>query len=194
MLNELVSSINSAVSGANANVVEKEGTQSVIFIESANILEVCKHLKSNEGVKVLEVITGCDFEDRIEVSYVLATFDPQNNKEFILKTKLAKNGADHTPEIDSVCEVWKAANWQERECYDMVGVQFNNHPDLRRILCPEDWEGFPLRKGYKVAEKYHHMVINPMDKMNISERETAGHLTARFLKNQSTAPEQTTQD
>jgi NADH-quinone oxidoreductase subunit C len=50
--------------------------------------------------------------------------------------------------IDSVVGIWAGANWHERECYDMFGITFNNHPDLRRVLMPEDWEGYPLRKDY----------------------------------------------
>ena len=88
------------------------------------------------------------------------------NNELILKVKLPKESPSATPEIESVCSVWKAADWQERECYDMVGVIFKNHPDFRRILCPEDWEGWPLRKDYDVAEEYHGMTINPEEKVN----------------------------
>jgi NADH-quinone oxidoreductase subunit C len=57
-------------------------------------------------------------------------------------------------EVDSLCEIWKTANWHEREVYDMFGLTFKNHPDLRRILLPADWEGYPLRKDYKVQDYY----------------------------------------
>jgi NADH-quinone oxidoreductase subunit C len=63
-----------------------------------------------------------------------------------LRTRLAV-GDTHCP---SVTDVWRGANWMERECYDMMGVVFDGHPDLRRILLPQDWEGFPLRKDYAV--------------------------------------------
>lgn len=59
------------------------------------------------------------------------------------------------PSIPSVCDLWPAANWHEREAYDMMGIVFENHPDLRRILLPEDWEGFPLRKDYVFPAHYH---------------------------------------
>jgi NADH-quinone oxidoreductase subunit C len=63
------------------------------------------------------------------------------------------------PEIPSVASIWPTANWHEREAYDMFGVVFTGHPDLRRILCPEDWDGFPLRKDFKVPEFYQGMKV-----------------------------------
>ena len=59
------------------------------------------------------------------------------------------------PEVPSVSRVWSIADWHEREAYDLVGIHFTNHPNLRRILCPEDWEGHPLRKDYEFPLEYH---------------------------------------
>jgi NADH-quinone oxidoreductase subunit C len=59
------------------------------------------------------------------------------------------------PEIDSVADIWPIADWHERETYDLVGVRFRNHPNLKRILCPEDWVGHPLRKDYEFPLEYH---------------------------------------
>ena len=76
----------------------------------------------------------------------------------VVKTNLPRWKADvpgQPPEIPSVCGVWRGANWHEREVYDLSGVWFTGHPDLRRILCPEDWEGFPLRKDYEMPLDYH---------------------------------------
>jgi NADH-quinone oxidoreductase subunit C len=61
------------------------------------------------------------------------------------------------PFVSSVESLWKTANWHEREAYDLVGVKFRGHPDLRRILTPQDWEGHPLRKDYKQQESYHNV-------------------------------------
>lgn len=75
--------------------------------------------------------------------------------KFVLKVKVP--AAD--PRVPSVEAVWKVANWLEREAYDMVGVVFDGHPDLRRILLPDDWDGFPLRKDYQVPEYYNGMKV-----------------------------------
>jgi NADH-quinone oxidoreductase subunit C len=75
------------------------------------------------------------------------------------------------PTVDSVVNVYAAANFLEREVYDMFGITFNNHPDMRRILCPDDWEGFPLRKDYVAQKDYNGMTVYPDNKMNMEDRE-----------------------
>jgi len=161
MHNEVAAFLNSSVSGSQATAVIAELGDSTVFVDSSKIFEVCKALRHSQwDFNVLQVITGCDYPDRIEVSYILASYT--HNHELILKTKLPRTN----PELESVVSIWKAANFQERECYDMLGVVFKNHPDLRRILCPDDWQGFPLRKDYVVQEKYLDMTVNPAHKIN----------------------------
>ena len=70
---------------------------------------------------------------------------------------------DLETEIPSVAKIWRTADWHEREAYDLFGIKFSNHPDLKRILLPEDWDGHPLRKEYKTPEYYNGMPI-PKDK------------------------------
>lgn len=166
MHNEIVELINKKVSGANATVELREVGDSPVFIDASKIKEVCEVLKESDPYRfnVLQVITGTDYPDHIEISYIVASFI--TNLELILKIKVSKSDLF----VDSVVSVWSAANFQERECFDMLGVNFKGHPDHRRILCPDDWEGFPLRKDYKPAEKYRHFTINPESKMNTEDR------------------------
>ncbi|MCP4913620.1 MAG: NADH-quinone oxidoreductase subunit C [Oligoflexia bacterium] len=165
MHKEFADFINSKVSGANATVVEAEVGDSTVFVEASSILATCEALKDSDfEMNVLQCVTGTDYSDRIEVSYILASFT--KNSELILKVKLPKTSSDATVKVDSVCSVWKSANFLERETYDMLGVEFVGHPDHRRILCPEDWEGYPLRKDYKVQEVYNDMVVDPPAKIN----------------------------
>ncbi len=182
MLKELHKELSQKFSGEFTLVEAEKGT-SHIFVPKEQLLEVCKYLKDSEHeLHTLEVITGCDYPpDTIEVTYMLASFT--KNLEVMLKVKLDRAN----PEVDSVVPVWNAANFQERECYDMVGVLFKGHPDLRRILCPDDWEGFPLRKDYEVAKVYNGMEVNPENKMNLFEREFAQKEKERLRKEKAEA-------
>lgn len=161
MLNELVEKINGAVSGAGAKVNQAELGDSSVTVASGEIYKVCEFLKA-DGFNVLHVISTIDYpaKNMIELSYILS--DYRENRDVIIKTEVPREGG----KVDSVCSIWKAANWQEREAFDMMGVTFNNHPDHRRILCPDDWEGHPLKKDYVVQEVYNGMTVNPAEKVN----------------------------
>ncbi len=173
MHSELVTLINGAVSGANATVInppEDGAGDSSILVDASKIYEVCEFLKTNDQYPfpALQVISGVDYTEYLEVCYMLASFNLENSYQLILKTQLKNR---ENPELQTVVPVWAAANFQERECYDMIGVKFKDHPDLRRILCPDDWEGFPLRKDYEVQKVYRGMEVNPEGKMNFEDRE-----------------------
>jgi NADH-quinone oxidoreductase subunit C len=117
-------------------------------IAAERIVVVCAYLKQVQNFVRLSTVTGVDWypgEPRFEVIYHLHS--PERNERLRLKCRLA--GAN--PEIDSVTTVWRGADWYERETFDLFGVRFRNHPDLRRIMLPEDWEGYPLRKDYPVT-------------------------------------------
>jgi len=172
MHNQVVEFLNKAVPGANAIVnelVANVGDKSVT-VDSAKIKEVCEALKTSPDfqINVLQAVSAVDYADRIEVNYILASFIL--NTELILKAKLPRGDKNNLPKINSVVSVWSAANFQEREAYDMMGIEFVGHPDLRRILCPYDWDGFPLRKDYVVQEKYLDMVVDPPGKNNTDDQ------------------------
>ncbi|MCF8059347.1 MAG: NADH-quinone oxidoreductase subunit C [Bacteriovoracaceae bacterium] len=169
MLKDIASFLNSQVSGSKAEAYEAEVGDGHVSVAGEHLFACAKALKESSefDMNVLQVVSGVDYADRIEVNYMLASFT--KNTEFILKVKLPKKSSDDIPEVDSVCSLWKAANFLERETYDMVGVKFNNHPDHRRILCPEDWEGFPLRRDYVVQKEWDGIEVNPAHKVNSAD-------------------------
>jgi NADH-quinone oxidoreductase subunit C len=102
----------------------------------------------------LMCLSGVDYqEDRLGVVYHLHSM--KWNHKITLKVDVT---VEH-PHCQSVESVWKTANWHEREAYDLIGIIFDGHPDLRRILLPDDWEGHPLRKDYQVQEYYNGMKV-----------------------------------
>lgn len=112
-----------------------------------NIVEVCSFIKTDSELEFVycEDITAVDWAkrtNRFTVVYHIYSFN--NNLRIRVKADVDESDC----KIDSVCSVWKAANWQERETYDMYGIEFNNHPDLRRMYMPEDFEYHPLRKDF----------------------------------------------
>src|SRR5690606_10281297 len=109
----------------------------------------------------LSSVTGLDNgpeKGTMEVIYHL--YSIPYNHHFTIKVALERDLVNsNPPNLPSVTSIWKGANWQEREIFDMYGIVFEGHPDLRRILLPEDWEGFPLRKDYKTQDYYHGIKV-----------------------------------
>jgi NADH-quinone oxidoreductase subunit C len=124
-----------------------------LSIAPAQIVDVCHVLKASGGFERVSGITAVDWwprEPRFEVVYLLHSI--RKNTRLRLNVRLGEGA-----EIDSVCSVWRGANWYEREVFDLFGIQFRNHPNLERIMMPADWEGHPLRKDYPVhGHKYSY--------------------------------------
>ncbi|MGI8960308.1 MAG: NADH-quinone oxidoreductase subunit C [Bryobacteraceae bacterium] len=122
-------------------------------IAPAQIVDVCRVLKDSVGFERLSAVTAVDWwprEPRFEVVYLLHSI--QKNTRLRMNVRLGED-----EEIDSVCSVWRGANWYEREVFDLFGVRFRNHPNLERIMMPADWEGHPLRRDYPVhGHKYSY--------------------------------------
>jgi NADH-quinone oxidoreductase subunit C len=147
----VVSALQSALPGALAGAKLDRGELS-LEIAPASIVAVCRWLKDLLGFVRLADLTAVDLhprEPRFEIIYHLHSF--ARNERLRLKCRLAGDSA----EVDSVTCVWRSADWHEREVFDLFGVTFRDHPNLRRIMMPEDWEGHPLRKDYPVyGNKY----------------------------------------
>jgi len=122
-----------------------EGKDSAISVKADDLLEVASHLKEKQGYDYLSAVTGVDYPDRFEVIYHLYSLK-EGKGPLILKVSASKE----EPEVPSVTPIWPGANFQEREVYDLVGIRFAGHPDLKRILLWEGYEGHPLRKGFPI--------------------------------------------
>ncbi len=127
-----------------------------IVIRPELIREVSRYLFEEPDLNFdyLMSLSGVDFNDgNLGVVYHLHSMGRKHR--IVLKVRVSKG----KPDVPSVESIWKTANWHEREAFDLFGILFLNHPDLRRILLPDDWEGFPLRKDYKVQEYYQGMKV-----------------------------------
>jgi len=136
--------------------IEGDQNEKWIQIKPENWFEVANYLKSDKDLLFdsLQCNTGVDIgEGFLESRYNLHSMKYLNSIEIRIKVSI------ENPEIPSVEKIWRVADWFERETYDMFGIVFSSHSDLRRILLPEDWEGWPLRKDYEVQETYHGIVI-----------------------------------
>jgi len=122
-------------------------------VRAERMVDVARFLKRTMGIELdhCNDLTALDWPKRNVIEVVYHLFSYRHRHGIVLKVE-----ADRAkPEVPSVEGVWKAANWQERECYDMFGVVFTGHPDLRRLLLPDDWEGWPLRKDYQESGGWH---------------------------------------
>jgi NADH-quinone oxidoreductase subunit C len=116
----------------------------VITLPAERLLAAARELR-DLGFDRLGMVTAVDWGEDFEMVYRIMSRSMSSSA--FVKTHIARAEA----RIDSLCEVWPAANWQEREVFDLFGIEFTGHPDLRRILLPDEWPGWPLRKDYEDA-------------------------------------------
>ena len=124
-----------------------------IRVRPVDLLAVATFCKTDPTLafECLSNETGVDYPKREEIEVVYHLFSYTLRHALTLKVGLARDN----PRVATVSAVWRAAIWQEREIFDLLGVDFDGHPDLRRVLLPEDWVGHPLRKDYVEPETYH---------------------------------------
>ena len=158
---EVAELIKNAFPSECKEITEFQG-QIGITIRKDRIKEILRYMHDTPGMEFhfLSDICGVDYlgkkEPRFEVVYHI--FSTKSNIALRIKAQVPEDDLA----IDSVIDVWSGANWRERECFDMFGVRFNGHPDLRRLLMPDDWDGFPLCKEYPL-------------KSDLGEREWKGY-------------------
>jgi NADH-quinone oxidoreductase subunit C len=123
--------------------------QAIVLVAVAKLKEVCRYCRDEEKFDMLTDLTAVDWpkrEKRFDIVLNLYSF-PKNER-----LRLKAHAGEHDA-VPSVCELWPAANWLERECYDMFGIVFEGHPDPKRILLPDEWQGHPLRKDYDILRQ-----------------------------------------
>ena len=158
--------------GAAVTAKKLDALDPFVVIDPAKLVEVSKFLRDDPRLKfeILNDISGVDyletdpkkapkagFDPHLELVYHLSSFTFPGRR-FTLKMSLPRwkdDAVGSLPEVPSVCGVWRTADWQEREVFDLLGVTFVGHPDPRRILLADDWVGHPLRKDYEFPLEYH---------------------------------------
>ncbi len=128
-----------------------------VELKGENWADIAKFLKENPSLYMdqLECISGVDLgeEKPLQSRYNLHSMEHRHKIEVVIT--LSKDN----PSVPSIEQVWGIGDWFERETYDMYGIVYEGHRDLRRILLPEDWEGWPLRKNYETPESYHGIIV-----------------------------------
>jgi NADH-quinone oxidoreductase subunit C len=159
--NTLIALLQEAVPGAQFESAPSIDLQTTMYVSRDDVPVVARALREQPELAFtfLAELTAADYwprEPRFELVYILVSI--QNQLRLRLKVRL--HGAD--ARVVTVCDVWPAANWLEREVWDLFGIIFEGHPDPRRLLMPEDWEGFPLRKDYPVQIRMKPQYAQPL--------------------------------
>lgn len=145
--------------GLEAFTVNTTNPQPYLTVPADRLVELCRFLRDDERLffDLLACVTAIDNgpdADTMEVVYNLTSIPYEHN--LMLKVVVPRNtGSSQLPSVPSIAHIWRTADWHEREAFDLVGIRFEGHPDLRRILLPTDWVGHPLRTDYKEEEQYH---------------------------------------
>src|SRR4030066_481854 len=155
--NSILEKIKNKFADAIVETVEFRGELTVV-IKKEKLVEICKFLRDDSDLKFdhLADVSGVDFLERLpsfDISYHMYSI-PKNHR-LRIKIKVNENEA-----IPTVTPVWSTANWHEREIFDMFGLKFDGHPDLRRILMADDWVGHPLRKDYPLGYEEVQFTFN----------------------------------
>ena len=139
--------------------VNTQNPQPYLTVPTSQLVATCQFLRDDDRLffDLLACVTGIDngpHANTMEIIYNLTSIPYEHN--LMLKIVVPRNtDSAKLPSVPSVAHIWRTADWHERETFDLLGIQFENHPDLRRILLPADWVGYPLRTDYQEQEQYH---------------------------------------
>lgn len=135
--------------------VEGVGDPFAVVKEKSRLLEICRYLKETPELAFDYPACVCGVDDKTTLWTVYHLYSIKENHSVVLKVNVGRE----QPVVTSVTPVWRGADWHERETFDMYGIRFDGHPNLKRILLPDDWEGYPLRKDYEFPDMYRDIPL-----------------------------------
>ncbi len=177
----IIEQLAQAVPAEGLEPVDAADGMPTIYVAREQLVETCRALRDIPALRFafLADMTAVDYlprEPRYELIYLMASLGvagfgdtPQR-----LRVKVRVPGGDDA-RVETVSGIWPAANWAEREIYDLFGIHFEHHPDMRRVLMPDDWEGHPLRKDYPVQIK---MAVKTYEPLQVSEEQFVASIQA----------------
>ncbi len=143
--------------------IDDLATPVMLQIDAEHLFAVCQQLHTHEQLyfDFLQCISGVDNGPEASTMEVIYNLHSIPNQYFLsLQVVVERPAPNQLVSIPSVSAIWRTANWLERETYDLLGINFTEHPDMRRILLPADWKGYPLRKDFEVQEYYHGIKVD----------------------------------
>jgi NADH-quinone oxidoreductase subunit C len=163
----MVATLQEAVPGVTLETAASVDLQPTIYVQRDALPGVAKVLRDEPAFRfgLLSDLTAVDFwprEPRFEVVYIFVSLEHRTR----LRLKVRLHGSD--AHVATISDLWPAANWLEREVWDLFGIAFDGHPDPRRLLMPDDWEGHPLRRDYPIQIK---LPVRTWSALSVSEEE-----------------------
>jgi NADH-quinone oxidoreductase subunit C len=174
-IDEAALRLKSGLPGVSPEVCRKQAGDPWLEIPPGSVVTVLRFLRDEMGYAFLSNLSGIDYGTSMAVAYHLARLDDTDC--LAVKTILPRDAAA----IDSVSSLYGNAGWFERETFDLLGIRFENHGDLRRLMMPDDWEGHPLRKDYAPPAEYHGIPCDRPDSHKVMD--------VLYPKREGSAPE-----
>jgi NADH-quinone oxidoreductase subunit C len=176
----IVDVLSRTVPASGLEAVQSADGMPTIYVALDHLVQACRALRDVPELQFafLADLLPVDYyprEPRFEIVYLLASLGTAGFGETPKRLRVKVRVPGTQPTVPSVSSVWPAASWSEREAYDLFGIHFTDHPDLRRILMPDDWEGYPLRKDYPVQIKQPVKTYEPLQ---VSEEEFIANIEA----------------
>ncbi len=156
LANEIFEQLKAEFGEAVIEYNDKQPADSYVVVSANGLFEICHRLRDKDDFlfDYLMSLSGMDLGENVGVVYHL--YSMKHKHKLVLKVAVPKSD----PKVPTVETIWRTADWHEREAFDLIGVHFEGHHNLIRILCPYDWEGHPLCKDYETPEFYHGMKVS----------------------------------